>query len=58
MVVFAIDAEAAIDLARREFALGADREIFAPTLLRSQVLTSCLAAVRTNPTESQGAAVG
>lgn len=52
MDVFVIDAEAAIDMARRDVVVGEGREIFAPTLLRSQVLTMCLAAASTSQTET------
>lgn len=38
MAVYVIDAAAAIELARHGFAPDGDRELFAPTLLRSQVL--------------------
>ncbi|MDX1621859.1 MAG: hypothetical protein R3320_12755 [Nitriliruptorales bacterium] len=48
MDVFVIDAEAAVELARRDFTVGEDREVFAPTLLRSQVLANCLSAVLTD----------
>lgn len=41
MDVFVIDAEAAVTLARRGFTVPDGREIFAPTLLRSQVATIC-----------------
>lgn len=41
MDVFVIDAEAAVALARRGAVGGDDRELFAPTLLRSQVLATC-----------------
>jgi len=40
MAVYDVDAAAAIELARRGYAsTGVDRELYAPTLLRSQVLT-------------------
>lgn len=52
MDVYVIDAEAAVDLAGRNFVVGEDREIFAPTLLRSQVLASCLTAVLADRAES------
>lgn len=54
MDVFVIDAEAAMDLARRDFAVAENREIFAPTLLRSQVLALCLAEMRTHRMETGG----
>lgn len=38
MAVYVIDASAAVELARSGFTPDADREVFAPTLLRSQVL--------------------
>lgn len=41
MDVFVIDAEAAVALALRDYTPAGDREIYAPTLLRSQVLALC-----------------
>lgn len=38
MAVYVVDAAAAVELAAAGFAPDADRELFAPTLLRSQVL--------------------
>jgi predicted nucleic acid-binding protein len=38
MAVYVIDAHAAIELARRQFSGSDDWQLFAPTLLRSQVL--------------------
>jgi predicted nucleic acid-binding protein len=38
MAVYVIDAHAAIELVRRGYSGGGERELFAPTLLRSQVL--------------------
>lgn len=38
MTVCVIDAPAAIELVRRGYGGGSERELFAPTLLRSQVL--------------------
>lgn len=38
MAVYVIDAHAAIELVRRGYSGGGDWELFAPTLLRSQVL--------------------
>ena len=38
MVVYVIDAHAAIELVRRGYSGGGEWELFAPTLLRSQVL--------------------
>lgn len=38
MAVYVVDAPAAIELARRHFAPDDERELIAPTLLRSQVL--------------------
>lgn len=38
MTVYVIDAHAAIELVRRGYSGGGDWELFAPTLLRSQVL--------------------
>ncbi len=38
MAVYVVDAPAAIELARRRFAPDDERELIAPTLLRSQVL--------------------
>ena len=38
MAVYVIDAHAAIELARRGFSVSEEWELFAPTLLRSQVL--------------------
>ena len=52
MDVFVIDAGAAVDLARRDFTVPDDRETFAPTLLRSQVATICLAEVREGTMEA------
>lgn len=45
MAVFVIDAAAAIELVRGDYKPASD-ELFAPTLLRSQVLSQCLEAVR------------
>lgn len=41
MAVFVVDPQAAVALARREFTPDERREIFAPTLLRSQTLAIC-----------------
>lgn len=38
MAVYVIDAHAAIELVRRGYSAGSEWELFAPTLLRSQVL--------------------
>ena len=46
MDVFVVDAQAAVALAERDFVVRRDREIFAPTLLRSQVAAVCLAKSR------------
>lgn len=40
MTVYVVDAHAAIDLVRRGYGGGAEWELFAPTLLRSQVLAT------------------
>lgn len=46
MDVYVVDAEAAIELVRRGYTTdGDDRELFAPTLLRSQVLAALHAEV-------------
>ena len=45
MAVYVIDAHAAIELARRGYQGVEDRELFAPTLLRSQVLAAVHADV-------------
>ena len=38
MAVYVVDAHAAIELARQGYSASGERELFAPTLLRSQVL--------------------
>ena len=39
MKVYVVDASAAIELARRGYSSSGDRELYAPTLLRSQVFS-------------------
>ena len=57
MDVFVIDAEAAVALALRDHTPGRDREIYAPTLLRSQVLALCRTKV-VDGSMGQAAALG
>jgi predicted nucleic acid-binding protein len=55
IAVFVIDPRAAIALARREYTPVEDREMFAPTLLRSQVLAICRREVAAGSMEATGA---